>query len=57
MRKRDQQVYNWAAANALPVAIAMAGGYGKDIDLTVEIHAQTIFSALCLDQSLNHKAR
>jgi acetoin utilization deacetylase AcuC-like enzyme len=57
MRKRDQQVYNWAAANALPVAIAMAGGYGKDIDLTVEIHAQTIFSALCLDQSLNHNAR
>jgi acetoin utilization deacetylase AcuC-like enzyme len=57
MRERDQQVYRWAAANALPVAIAMAGGYGKDIDLTVEIHAQTIFSALCLDQSLNHNAR
>jgi len=57
MRERDQQVYNWAAANALPVAIAMAGGYGKDIGLTVEIHAQTILSALCLDQSLNHNAR
>ena len=57
MCKRDQQVYNWAAANALPVAIAMAGGYGKDINLTVEIHAQTILSALCLDQSLNHNAR
>ena len=57
MRERDQQVYNWAAANALPVAIAMAGGYGKDINLTVDIHAQTIRSALCLDQSLNHSAR
>jgi len=57
MRKRDQQVYNWAAANGLPVAIAMAGGYGKDMNLTVEIHAQTIVSALCLDQSLNHNAR
>jgi acetoin utilization deacetylase AcuC-like enzyme len=57
MRERDQQVYNWAGANALPVAIAMAGGYGKDLDLTVEIHAQTILSALCLDQSPNHNAR
>jgi len=57
MRERDQQVYNWAAANALPVAIAMAGGYGKDITLTVDIHAQTIRSALCLDQSPNHNAR
>jgi acetoin utilization deacetylase AcuC-like enzyme len=57
MQARDQQVYNWAAANALPVAISMAGGYGKDINLTVDIHAQTILSALCLDQSPNHKAR
>ena len=57
MRERDQQVYSWAAANALPVAIAMAGGYGKDINLTVDIHAKTILSALCLDQSPNHNAR
>jgi acetoin utilization deacetylase AcuC-like enzyme len=57
MRERDQQVYNWAATNALPVAIAMAGGYGKDITLTVDIHAQTILTALCLDQSPNHNAR
>ena len=57
MRKRDQQVYHWAATNALPVAIAMAGGYGKDIELTVELHTQTILSALCLDQSPNHNAR
>jgi acetoin utilization deacetylase AcuC-like enzyme len=57
MRERDQQVYNWAAANTLPVAIAMAGGYGKDISLTVEIHTQTIVSALCLDQSPNHNVR
>lgn len=57
MVARDQLVYHWAAANALPVAIAMAGGYGKDINLTVDIHAHTILSALCLDQSVNHSAR
>jgi acetoin utilization deacetylase AcuC-like enzyme len=57
MLARDQMVFDWAAASSIPVAIAMAGGYGKDIALTVEIHAQTIVAALCLDQSLNHKAR
>jgi len=57
MLARDQMVFNWAAASSLPVAIAMAGGYGKEIALTVEIHAQTIVAALCLDQSPNHKAR
>ena len=50
MLARDQMVFNWAAASSMPVAIAMAGGYGKDIALTVEIHAQTIVAALCLDQ-------
>jgi hypothetical protein len=57
MQERDQLVYHWASTNALPIAIAMAGGYGKDIGLTVDIHAQTILSALCLDQSPNHNAR
>jgi acetoin utilization deacetylase AcuC-like enzyme len=57
MLARDQMVFDWAAASSMPVAIAMAGGYGKDIALTVEIHAQTIVAALCLDQSFNHKAR
>jgi acetoin utilization deacetylase AcuC-like enzyme len=57
MLARDQMVFDWAGASSMPVAIAMAGGYGKDIALTVEIHTQTIVAALCLDQSLNHKAR
>lgn len=57
MQERDQLVYHWASTNALPVAIAMAGGYGNDINRTVDIHAQTILSALRLDQSTNHSAR
>lgn len=57
MLARDQMVFDWSAASSIPVAIAMAGGYGKEITLTVEIHTQTIVAALCLDQSLNHKAR
>ena len=57
MLARDQMVYAFAQSQAAPVAIAMAGGYGKEIELTVEIHAQTIQAALCLDQRDNHIAR
>lgn len=53
MLARDQLVYDFANLHGLPVAIAMAGGYGKVIEETVAIHAQTIEAALCLDQSLN----
>ncbi|MDP3620489.1 MAG: histone deacetylase [Polynucleobacter sp.] len=57
MLARDQMVYAFAQNQSAPVAIAMAGGYGKDIELTVEIHAQTIEAALCLDQRDSHIAR
>jgi hypothetical protein len=33
------------AARGIPVAIAMAGGYGREIDDTVAIHAATIHAA------------
>jgi hypothetical protein len=26
----------------VPVAVAMAGGYGRDIDITVDAHLQTV---------------
>lgn len=57
MLARDQLVYDFAKLHGLPVTIAMAGGYGKVIEETVAIHAQTIEAALCLDQSLNQSAR
>lgn len=57
MLARDKMVYDFAQKRSLPVAIAMAGGYGKKIEQTVEIHAQTILASLCLDQSASHSAR
>jgi acetoin utilization deacetylase AcuC-like enzyme len=57
MLARDQLVYDFAKLHGLPVAIAMAGGYGKVIEETVAIHAQTIEAALYLDKSLNQSAR
>ena len=40
--RRDGCVYDMAQARGIPVAIAMAGGYGHDIDQTVDVHLQTV---------------
>ncbi len=46
MRIRDETVFEFAAHRKCPVAFSMAGGYGKNIDSTVDIHFQTIKTAL-----------
>ncbi|MFM7523097.1 MAG: histone deacetylase [Betaproteobacteria bacterium] len=42
LAQRDRAVLNAARARQLPVAIAMAGGYGHRIEETVAIHLQTL---------------
>ncbi|HEV2608845.1 MAG TPA: histone deacetylase [Noviherbaspirillum sp.] len=39
---RDRMVLDAARVGNIPVAIAMAGGYGKNIQDTVDVHVQTI---------------
>ncbi|QWD67949.1 histone deacetylase [Polynucleobacter sp. VK25] len=46
MRLRDQMVFQYALNRQLPIAFSMAGGYGKEIESTVNIHFQTIKTAL-----------
>ena len=43
---RDQMVLDFAKTHDLAIAIAMAGGYGINIETTVEVHAQTVQLAL-----------
>ncbi len=50
MRKRDEAVFQYALDKQIPLAFAMAGGYGKTIESTVEIHCQTIVTALHFQQ-------
>ncbi len=45
LRRRDEAVFDWCLARGLPVAIAMAGGYARQIEDTVRVHANTILSA------------
>ena len=42
---RDEQVLSALNARGIPVAIAMAGGYARNIDDSVAIHARTLQSA------------
>ena len=50
MRLRDETVFQYALHKRLPIAISMAGGYGKEIESTVDIHFQTIRTALHFQQ-------
>lgn len=46
MRLRDEAIFEFALNKKLPLAFSMAGGYGKEIESTVDIHFQTIKTAL-----------
>lgn len=48
LAERDRRVFSRCQAHRTPVAIAMAGGYARNIDDTVAIHANTIRSAKAL---------
>ena len=45
LAERDQLVFDKVRQRGLPIAIAMAGGYARNIDDTVEIHANTVCAA------------
>lgn len=44
--ERDRRVFAEARERRLPLALAMAGGYGRDIDVTVAIQAATLRAAI-----------
>ena len=46
MRARDERVFDFAERLGVPIVVTMAGGYGRDIDVTVALHFQTIGLAL-----------
>ena len=43
--RRDQTVFGWCAKHRTPVAVAMAGGYAKNVQDIVKIHAATVQQA------------
>jgi acetoin utilization deacetylase AcuC-like enzyme len=51
LAERDRRVLHGCRAAGLPVAVTMAGGYGRDIDETVAIHLQTVREAVRIASS------
>jgi len=45
MAERDRRVFAFAAKLGAPVAVTMAGGYGRDIATTVDVHLNTVRAA------------
>jgi acetoin utilization deacetylase AcuC-like enzyme len=45
LARRDSLVFDHARRNAIPVAIALAGGYARRVEDTVRIHVNTILAA------------
>jgi acetoin utilization deacetylase AcuC-like enzyme len=45
LRARDEMVFGECKTRNVPVAIAMAGGYARRIEDTVDIHAATVLTA------------
>ncbi len=50
MAERDTMVFEWAKSRQLPLAFAMAGGYGHDLRDTVRVQTQTMAIASRLGQ-------
>ena len=50
MLQRDACVFQFGLDRQIPIAFSMAGGYGKEIQSTVDIHFQTIQTALQYQQ-------
>jgi len=51
LMERDRLVFDYCRRAGLPVAVAMAGGYAKEVTDIVDIHFQTVRAALALHQS------
>lgn len=56
LRERDARVFALARTLGVPVAVTMAGGYGHDLDVTVEVHFGTVREALAHWQRLRGAA-
>ena len=57
LAERDRRVLSGLRERGIPVAVNMAGGYGRDIATTVEAHCQTLAQAWQSWQAWRAKAR
>ena len=56
LAERDRRVLAAARERRIPVAMSMAGGYGRDVDATVQIQINTLSAALDSWQQWNNQS-
>jgi acetoin utilization deacetylase AcuC-like enzyme len=57
LEARDRRVFDWAWQRGLPLAFAMAGGYGHRIEDTVQAQVNTFAAALAYARRWHNRAR
>jgi len=57
LAERDRIVFRLCGKAELPVAVTMAGGYATEIEDTVDIHFQTVISALQFQKAMHSRKR
>ena len=57
LAERDRRVFDACRARGIAVAVSMAGGYGRDIDITVAVHLRTLQLAHASWQSQQPQAQ
>ncbi len=57
LEARDRRVFDWAWQRQMPMAMAMAGGYGKRIEDTVQVQVNTYRVATSYWRRWQNKAR
>ncbi|MEJ8835918.1 histone deacetylase family protein [Ramlibacter sp. AN1133] len=57
LEARDRRVFDWAWQRGLPLAFAMAGGYGHRIEDTVQVQVNTFAVALAYARRWQNRAR
>jgi acetoin utilization deacetylase AcuC-like enzyme len=57
LEARDRRVFDWAWQRGVPLAFAMAGGYGHRIEDTVQVQVNTFAVALAYARRWHNRAR
>jgi acetoin utilization deacetylase AcuC-like enzyme len=57
LEARDRRVFDWAFERGIPLAFAMAGGYGERIEDTVQVQVNTFGAALSYWQRWQNRRR
>jgi acetoin utilization deacetylase AcuC-like enzyme len=57
LEARDRRVFDWAWQRGLPLAFAMAGGYGHRIEDTVQVQVNTFAAAAAYARRWHNRAR